>query len=162
MPKNPDVRLPIRLRLTLWYIFLLAITFALLGAYLFFRFQNSLKSTIDHSLEITVSRTVAALDQEDLQETSQLSFDIVEKSQISPAGFAMRLVSSQGEVWDTFGEMRSISDWGPSESGYTTRKGNLDDDDQWRVLTQPMLGPDQQTVAWVQAAQSISATNETL
>ena len=158
----PDFQLPIRIRLTFWYVFLLAITFGLLGTYLFFRFQNSLRSTIDHSLDIAVSRTIAALDQDDFQETGQLSFDIVGRAEISPPGFAMRLLSSQGDVWDTFGQIQRVSDWGQTGSGYTTQKGNLDEDDQWRILTQPMFDSNHQIVAWVQAAQSLVTINETL
>src|SRR5262245_55699455 len=95
--------LPIRIRLTLWYVILLATTFALLGFYLLYRFQNSLLATVDNSLKVNVDKTIAALDkEEDFLETGTLTFDIVEKSRISTFGFAMRVLSPQGDVWDVY------------------------------------------------------------
>lgn len=150
--------LPIRVRLTLWYITLLAVTFTAFGIYVLLRFQNSLRVAVDHSLAITVSKTIASLDEEDFHETGKLTFDIVSKSQIQTAGFAMRIIDVDGVVWDTYGETGLISDWGTPPAGYSTTPGYS----KWRVLTQPVLDSNQQIIAWVQAAQSIAAIDETV
>jgi heavy metal sensor kinase len=157
------IHLPIRARLTLWYVALLGITFSLLAIYLIYRFQNSLVATVDRSLQITVAKTVAALDEEDYRETNKLTFDIVEKSKIQAAGFAMRIVSPQGEVWDTFGEIQNVPGWGPNAQGFTTQMGSGDEeDDAWRVYSQPVVDTNQQTIAIVQGAQSVASITETL
>jgi heavy metal sensor kinase len=156
------VRLPIRARLTLWYVVLLALTFATVGAYLIFRFQRSLTATVDHALKITVVKTVSALDEEDFLATGRYTFDTVQKSRIESAGFAMRIVSPQGAVWDTFGEIQDVPAWGPAAEGYTNQRGRADEDDQWRVFSRPVVDSNNQTTAWVQAAQSVASINETL
>jgi len=155
-------RIPIRVRLTLWYVFLMALTFTALVIYLTMRFQSSLRNSIDGSLQQTVSKTLAVLDQTDFQETKKLSFDIVEKSSINSAGFAMRLVSAEGEVWDSFGEARNLPNWGSENEGLSTQQGRVDEDDQWRVLSQPVLDSNGNIIGWVQAAQSLGTINETI
>src|SRR3990170_2380425 len=114
-------RIPIRVRLTLWYVLLFAATFIVFAVYLIFRFQYSLRSAIDSSLQITVSNTIASLDKEDYRDTNLLTFNLSGGSQVGNPNFVMRLISAQGEVWDTSGNAQSISFWGPAEAGYTTR-----------------------------------------
>jgi len=155
-------RIPVRVRLTLWYVFLMALTFTALVIYLTVRFQISLRNSIDQSLQQTVSKTIASLDQSNFRETDGLSFDIVEKSSINSAGFAIRLVSEQGTVWDIFGEAQNLSNWGLENEGFSTQQGRGDEDDQWRVLSQPVLGPNGNIIGWVQAAQSLANINETI
>jgi len=160
-----NYRIPVRVRLTLWYVFLMALTFTALVIYLTVRFQMSLRNSIDGSLQQTVSKTIASLDQSNFQQTNTLSFDIVEKSSINSAGFAMRLISTQGEVWETFGEARNIPRWGPEHEGFSTQQGKGDEDDEWnewRVLSQPVLDSNGNIIGWVQAAQSLATINETI
>jgi len=163
MNKLLNFHLPIRIRLTLWYVLLLAVTFALLSIYLIYRVQNSLIATVDNSLKVNVDKTIAALDEEeDFRETGILTFDIVEKSKIRPSRFAMRVVSPQGDVWDDYGEIQNLSDWGTLQTGYATRIGNVDEDDEWRILTQPVTDSNNEIIAWVQAAQSMASINESM
>lgn len=153
-------RLPIRARLTLWYVLLLGLTFSLLGVSLILRFRNSLLAGTDRALEINVSRTIASLDLEDLRELGKLSFDIVQKSKIQSSGFAMQVVSPEGDVWDTFGEVQKVTEWGPREVGFSTQSGIAGGEDAWRVLSQPMVDSGDRVIAWVQAAQSVLPVKE--
>ncbi|MCC7189808.1 MAG: HAMP domain-containing protein [Anaerolineales bacterium] len=162
MNNSSRIHLPIRARLTLWYVALLGITFSLLGVYLIYQFQRSLAATVDRSLQITVDKTVAALDEEDFHESGKLTFDIVEKSKVQSAGFAMRIVSPQGEVWDTFGEIQNVPNWGPAAQGFTTQTGIVSEDDEWRVFSRPVVDSANQTIAFVQGAQSVASISETL
>ena len=154
-------RIPIRLRLTLWYVFLFAVTFIAFSVYLLFEFQHSLRKTIDSSLQITVTNAIAAIDKEDFVDTGTLTFNPDGQSDNRNPVFGMRLISAQNEVWDSFGTVQNISFWGPTEAGYSTQTGS-DGEDQWRIFSQPVLGPDGQTVAWVQAAQSLGPVTDTL
>jgi len=153
------LQMPMRLRLTLWYVLLMAITFTAFGVFLFARFQSSLMDTLDASLQVTVSQTVSSFDpEEDLAETGRLAF---EKTGANPtAGFTMRLVSAEGVVWDTYGNSPAV--WGRTDSGYTTQKGVEAGADEWRVLTQPILAKDGTVLGWMQAAQSLEAVTEIL
>jgi heavy metal sensor kinase len=155
-------RIPIRIRLTLWYALLMAGMIAALVIYLTAQLQGSLRDSVDKSLQRTVSKTIAELDQTEFHTTSRLSFGLIEESSRNSSGFALRLVSPQGKVWDTVGEARSIRDWGTVAEGYSTYQGIGDEDDEWRALSQPILDADGNTIGWVQAAQSLGAINETI
>jgi len=152
-------RIPIRVRLTLWYVLLLAATFTVFAVYLIFRFQYSLRSAIDASLQITVSNTIASLDNEDYGDTNRLTFNLNGQSQVGSPGFVMRLISAQSEVWDTSSDAQNISFWGPAEAGYTTQM-DVENEEEWRVFSQPVLDSTGETIGWVQAAQSLRPVND--
>ena len=152
-------RIPIRVRLTIWYVLLLAVTFIVFAVYLSFRFQYSLRSAIDASLQITVDNTIASLDQEDYRETNRLTFDLTGGSQVGTPDFVMRLISTQSEIWDTSGNAQNISFGRPTAAGYMTQTGT-ENKEEWRVFSQPVLDSNGQTIAWIQAAQSLRPVNE--
>ncbi|MBI3153148.1 MAG: hypothetical protein HYZ21_13510, partial [Chloroflexi bacterium] len=142
-------RIPIRMRLTLWYVLLMGITFTAFSFYLIFRFQNSLQDAIDSSLQITVSKTIAALDEEDFIETGKLTFDHKAQTQSVSDDFAMRILSAEGEVWDAYSASESVSGWGGVEAQFSTQQ------DEWRIYSQPVFDSNDQTIGWVQAARSL-------
>jgi heavy metal sensor kinase len=154
-------QIPIRVKLTLWYVLLFAVTFIIFAIYLIFRFQNSLQGTIDASLQNTVSKTIATLDTEDFQETKRLTFNVSRGAQDENPSFVMRLLSTQGEIWDSFNDTQSVAFWGVVEPGYTTQSG-AERRDQWRVYSQPVLDSNEEIIGWVQAAQSLRTINETV
>jgi heavy metal sensor kinase len=152
-------RIPIRVRLTLWYVLLFAFTFTVFAVYLIFRFQYTLRSTIDTSLQITVSNTIASLDKEDYIDTGRLTLSTAGESQAGNTNFVMRLISPRNEVWDTSSNTQNISFWGPVEEGYSTQTGT-ENEAEWRVFTQPVLDSNGEIIAWVQAAQSLRPVND--
>ena len=153
--------IPIRVRLTLWYVLLLAITFIAFAMYLIFRFQYNLRSTIDSSLQITVSNMIASLDMEDFIDTNRLTFNPAGQAQVRNPNFGMRLISPKGDVWDISGNAENISFWGPTKAGYSTQT-ETEYEAEWRIFSQPVLDSSGQTIAWVQAAQSLGPVNEAL
>jgi heavy metal sensor kinase len=153
--------IPIRVRLTLWYVFLLAVTFIIFSVYLIFRFQDSLVTAVDNSLQITVSHTIATVDQEDLADKDRVTLTRSEQPEVNNPNFVMRLLSPAGEVWDTTGNSQDIPFWGTTEPGYSTQAGR-ENDSEWRIFSQPVVDSDGQTIAWVQAAQSLGPVNEAL
>lgn len=156
-------RIPIRIRLTLWYALLMAGTIAALVIYLTAQLRGTLRDSVDKSLQRTVSNTVAGLDLTEFDKTDRLSFGLIEERSINASGFMMRLVSPQGEVWDTVGEARSIRDWGTAVTeDYSTYQGIGDEDDEWRALSKPVLDANGNIIGWVQAAQSLGAITETI
>lgn len=150
-----NIRIPIRLRLTLWYVLLMGITFAAFSIYLTFQFENSLHDAVDASLHINVLKTVAALDQEDYRETGRLIFDHTGGTQPVSNDFAMRIISVQGEVWDTYSASERVAGWGGVEAEYSTQG-------RWRIHSQPIVNSEGEIIAWVQAAQSLNPVDETL
>ena len=154
-------RMPIRVRMTVWYVLLLAATFTVFAVYLIFRFQNSLRNTVDASLQATVSDTIAGLAVDDYLDTKKLMLNLTEQSEIGNPDFAIRLVSTKSEVWDSTSNAKNIPFGEAAEAGYTTKKG-IEDEDEWRVFSQPVLDSSGQTIAWVQAAQSLRPVNDTV
>ena len=152
-------QVPIRVRMTLWYVLLLAVTFTVFAIYLMFRFQSSLRATIDASLQVTVSNAIASIDMDDYLNTNRLTLNLTEQSQAGNPDFAMRLVSPKSEVWDSSSNAKNISFGEPAEAGYTTKKG-IRNEDEWRVFSQPVLDSNRQTIAWVQGAQSLHSAND--
>ena len=152
-------RLPIRVRLTLWYVFLFATTFIIFSVFLLFRFQLSLTNAIDSSLQLTVSNTVAFLDEEDYLEHNRLTFDWTKQSPVGIPNFMMRLVSPQGAVWDSYGNEQSMAFWGPPKAGYVTQP-DTQRQAEWRLFSQPVLDSNGQIIAWVQGAQSLGPVND--
>ncbi|MEO6457227.1 MAG: ATP-binding protein [Chloroflexia bacterium] len=160
--RSPIFQLPIRSRLTLWYVLLMALTLALFSGYLLFRLQSSLMDSVDAALQIAVSQTIPIIDNEigvlTLQESEEAQSN---SQQFTDPNFALRLMSPQGDVWDTTGAYRSVPAWGPTEPGYSTQVFP-DDDEQWRIYSQPVLDPKGQVAGWVQAAQSLENVKDTL
>jgi heavy metal sensor kinase len=148
-------RVPIRWRLTLWYLLLMGLTFTAFSIFLIFRFGNSLQASIDSSLQITVSKTIAALDEEDFAETGTLTFDHTGMAQPASNAFAMQIISLQAEVWDLYGASERVSGWGKLEAGYSTQG-------EWRIHSQPIVNARGETIGWMQAAQSLQPLQETL
>jgi heavy metal sensor kinase len=105
-------------------------------------------------LQITVSKTISALDEEDFIETGKLTFDQEGQLQVDSPNFAMRLISVDEDVWDEYGAARSVSVWGKIEAEYSTQKN------QWRVYSQPVINSKGEIIAWVQAAQSLESVHE--
>ncbi|MEW6401981.1 MAG: ATP-binding protein [Chloroflexota bacterium] len=146
-------RIPIRARLTLWYVLLLAVTFTIFAAFLIFRYQSSMRSAIDESLQITVSKTISGLDLEDFDDSNRLTFGNPGLAPVGTTVFAMRLLSVQGVVWDEYGASQNVPSWGPVSEGYSTQKGN--GEEQWRIFSQPVKDSSGEMIGWVQAAQSL-------
>jgi heavy metal sensor kinase len=152
---NWQSRFPIRMRLTLWFVLLMGITFTAFSFYLVLRFENSLQNTIDSSLRITVSKTVAALDEEDFNETGKLIFDHTGATQPASDDFAMRILSTQGEVWDVYSATERVSVWGAVEADYSTQG-------EWRIHSQSITNSNGEIIGWLQAAQSLGPVHETV
>lgn len=150
-----NFRIPIRLQLTLWVLLLMGITFTAFSVYLLLRFQNSLLGAVDSSLQITVSKTVAALDEEDFLETGKLTFDHAGQTQAASDDFAMRIISAEGEVWDVYSASGRVSGWGGVEAVFSTLG-------EWRVHSQAVLNSKEEVIGWVQAAQSLQPVRETV
>jgi heavy metal sensor kinase len=123
---------------------------------LLLRFQDSLRDTIDSSLQIAVSNTVASLDVEDYLDTNRLTFNQTDPSQVGTPDFVMRLLSPENDVWDSYGNVQKVSFSEPVEAGYITQSSG----DEWRVYSQPILDSHGQIIGWVQAAQSLRPVND--
>ena len=153
-------RTPIRVQLTLWYILLMAITFVLAGGYLLLRFRFGLLQAIDTDLQLAVSQNLPSIE----EETVTLIFDHSNNTatfSFAATNLALRLLTMDGTVVDTLGNVQDVSQWGPVKAGISTQS-IPSDNEQWRVYTQVILDPAGNAVGWIQAAQSLESMTNTL
>lgn len=123
----------IKVRLTLWYVFLLALVMILLGVMLYISLKSSLLSEVDSNLSIMGKQIVANLDYED----NRLSFQNDEPggslSMLSSGGYAIRLMGAHGETLEGIGPYRDVfSQDMRAQKGFDTVVvlGN-----RWRIYT---------------------------
>jgi heavy metal sensor kinase len=153
-------RIPIRVRLTLWYVLLMSLVSFLFGWYLYVRLQYSLIQSIDVSLQVAVSQANVNLDDEDGQPAFQNTDHIAGvEAQLGKSGFAVRILSPEGKIQDGLGNYLNIPVRVPNSPGYITLFGN---DISWRIYSQPIQLGYGHTVGWIQAAQSLWLVDEAL
>jgi len=153
-------RIPIRVRLTLWYVILFGGTLSLLSVYLLARFQHSLQTSLDGALQLAANQTLAVI--EDTH--GPLAFQDNHELANIPASFpglAIRLLSPDGQVLDQRGGFDDEPAWGPLASGYVTRF-RFEDDTPWRTYTVPLRAATGQVSGWLQVTQSLNETTDTL
>ncbi len=150
-------QLPIRLRLTLWYVLLMAVSFFGLGFFLFSRFQASLMNTLDATLQISVSQTLSTFE----ARTVLLPGNpprLEQPAESTAEGFAIRVISEDGILWDAYGDDEVL--WGEAPYGFSTQANAIDE--AWRILSQPLTDSTGQVIGWIQAAQTIENVSRTV
>jgi heavy metal sensor kinase len=150
---------PLRVRLTLWYILVMALTLLILTNYVYLRVQRDMIAQIDNSLQVTASQAlVANLEEENGRFSLGYTGEVPYVGQIGENGFAMRLTSADGTVLDGWGEYEAIPSWASVSRGYVTLSGEKTN---WRLYSQP-IETEQGTILWLQVAQSLARVQQTL
>lgn len=150
-------RIPVRVKLTAWYVLLLGLTLGGFTGYLYLRLERKLVDKVDTALQITASqfliytaeggRFIAFQNTLIQRNTAQ---------RLSQVGFAVRLITPDGNVVDGFGRYKEVPTWVPTEKGYTTLVRN---EAEWRLISQPVFYQEQ-VVGWLQVAQSLEVLEE--
>lgn len=150
----------LQIRLTTWYVLLLGGTLIFFSSYLYVQLQKSLLNQLDTSLLVTASQTLNDL----IEEGGHPVFKQTVSSQaiaqrMTRAGFAVRLLSPNGEVWDGFGHDESLPLKKPKQGGYENLK---EGDETWRVYNQLVRVPNEKIklIAWLQVAQSLKPLSQ--
>ncbi|WP_243147169.1 ATP-binding protein [Scytonema sp. UIC 10036] len=102
-------------------------------------------------MQVTASKTFSELVEED----GHPAFRILDQSETitnQPAntGFALWLISSKGEIWDSIGNYQGVPDIKQIKTGYANLRQH---NKIWRVYTQPL--PFSPSIGWLQVAQSL-------
>ncbi len=144
----------VRVRLTVWYVVILGFTLVLFSSYLYLQLRYSLLGQLDTALEVTASEVLNYCIEQDghpsFRQTKQ--FQTI-SNHLAHAGFSLRLVSSDGKIWDGFGNYQTLPPLVQPEKGYS----NLSDRQTiWRVYTQPLPS----SKSWLQVAQSLQPVFE--
>ncbi len=149
-------RIPVRIQLMTWYIFLLGLTLSSFTGYLYLRIERKLMIKADTGLQIGAAQMLLYLDPGD-----QLAFQnsLNQRSlatRLSQLGFAARLITPEGQVVSGFGRYQDVPIWVPSGSGYKTL---VADGPDWRLISQPIIRADR-TIGWLQMAQSLEVLED--
>jgi len=150
----------LRVRLTLWYLLLMGTTLLLFSVYVYFRLQNNLVAQVDSSLQVTASQALTNLDMENARPAFQNTEEAkTTAAQLSSAGVAVQVISTEGIVWDGFGAYQSVPKWLPAGTGFVTVG---EDKNSWRIYSQPIVAADGRLIGWLQTAHSLASVEHTL
>jgi heavy metal sensor kinase len=149
--------IPVRIKLTAWYLLLLGLTLGGFTGYLYFRLERKIINQADTALQIAGSQSLVYLS----DNNNALAFADKPSRQntvqrLIEAGFAVRLITPQGKIVDGFGKYQEVPLWIPSASGYTRLARNKAD---WRLISQPVIRQGQ-IIGWLQIAKSLEALEE--
>jgi len=150
----------LRVRLTAWYVLLLSLTLILSGGYLYFQTQHSLLAQVDSGLQLAATQATINLDEENGRPTFQ-NTEVSRNTalQLGQSGFAVRVISPDGAVWDGIGDFASVPVWLPQTTAFATIGAA---ENRWRIYSQPIDSGNGRLVGWLQAAQSLGPMQETL
>ena len=164
------VKRSLRVRLTVWYLLLLSCTLIIFSSYLYLQLRSSLLSQLDTTLKVASTEILTNLaiegDRINFSDTEQFWSN---QQQLTRAGFAARIIASDGNISDGFGNYEAIEILLPQKKGYQKLKVQ---DKNWRIYNLPLaiagskiiearLENNSQT-QWLQLAQSLQPMTEAL
>ncbi|GAB4125516.1 MAG: ATP-binding protein [Roseiflexaceae bacterium] len=141
---------PLRFRLTAWYITLLALTLLAFCSYLYLRLEQSLLAQLDAAL--AVAATQAPVQYEAATSLPHFDATTTAARQLTDAGFGLRLLNANGTMREALG----IADaplTTPVIAGSITVETNTA---RWRIYSQPISTTDQAPTGWIQVIQPLA------
>ena len=158
MQKRP-FSLPIRFRLTLWYLAALGLVLLLFAGFLYFQLQRTLFNQIDTALELAATQAQVMVVVVD----GCLHFQATPNSQALSRrlndDFAISLLSQNGELLDQLTSDDEIPLVPPTTAGAFTF---TDHADTWRGYNLPVQLPGSNDAGWLQVAQELEPLLDTL
>ncbi|MGH2621576.1 MAG: sensor histidine kinase [Anaerolineales bacterium] len=150
-------QLPLRLRLTLWYLLSLGLILLLFGLLLYWQVQHNLLAQVDSALQLAAAQASATVGIQDgslVFQTAAASPALARLSEDT----AIRLVTDDGTVWDSLGRTAEAPVLRPT-AGYLTY---FDGDDTWRVYSERVDLPAGAPGGWLQVTQTLDSVEQTL
>ncbi len=151
----------IRVRLTLWYVLLLALTLTGFSLYLMLQMHAQSIEQVDSGLQTAFVQGLNALNP---QTAGSVSF--TPQTAIAAAaalrlelGIMMRLADDQGRTLDVLGAGDALPPFAPAEPGFVTLVAA---DHTWRIFSYPLQGQGDRVTVWLQVAQSLEGVYATL
>lgn len=146
----------VRVRLTLWYVALLAIIVLGFCLYLGVELEIGLSEQVDAGLQVAASQVLVHVDvgvnPPVLRPMSELVVD-----QLVQSRSAMRLVNANGQVIGEMGEFPFEIPVSPELHPFETIAL---DGVTWRIYTQQVITPTQELDTWLQVGQSLTDIHE--
>lgn len=154
-------RPPLRLRITAWYVLVLAVSALIVGGFFYLELHRSLYATVDLSLRAAASQAAATIEAEKsapslMKEANDIDVVVRNRGHIN---FAVRLLTRSGNLAEGHGAYRSGPKWPNPVEGFSTVGGR---GGSWRVLTEPVVAQEKPGLGWIQVAQPISYITDAL
>lgn len=144
----------IRVRLTAWYVFLLALTLIVFSSYLYIKQEKSLLAQLDTALQVTASQTLNDVIESNGHPVFRRTQQFKElNNRLLASGFAVRLIGDDGKIWDGLGNFQALPDNPPKVGGYVNVVGH---ETTWRIYNQSL----QDFTGWLQTAESLDPLNK--
>ncbi len=150
-------KIPLRWRLTIWYLLTLGVILLLFSAFLYWQLRRNLYAQVDSTLQLAASQALLNID----TDGDRIAFQNID----GPSGagqhpnddLAFYLLAPDGALVDRLGLETAVSPQMPPQAGYVTL---VTGDDTWRIYTQAVTTGD--AAGWVQVAQNMDPIDETL
>jgi len=147
----------IRVRLTLWYIALLAVTVIGFSLFLYVELQDLLSSQIDAGIQIAASQLLVDVD-DSVNPPILRPMSDEAAAHILQSSFASRMIAADGRVVADVGSFPILDFTPPVITGFETLKI---DGIPWRIYTQQVETNTQQYDVWLQVGQSLNVIDDT-
>ena len=151
-------KIPLRLRLTVWYILLLSLTLLIFSGYLYFKLEQKESAHSQAIVEMELRLKLLAtqlIEEVELKGDRPFFKPTNNLSRVSDRfknpSLAARLISDNGEVWDGYGSYQVAPIWLPQAAGYAYIPN---DENIWYIYSQP-IGQN-----WLQVMESFKSSYE--
>ncbi|MCB8920002.1 MAG: HAMP domain-containing histidine kinase [Ardenticatenaceae bacterium] len=153
---HPSSQIPLRWRLTIWYLLTLGAILLLFAAFLYWQLQRNLYAQVDTTLQLAASQAFINVDA-DGDTIAFQNVDNLSDPQYQNEELTYYLLSSDGVLLEQLGQDTAVSPQLPQQTGYVTL---AIDGDTWRVYSQ--LVTVNNATGWVQVVQNLDPIVETL
>lgn len=149
-------KIPLRVRLTAWYVFLLALTLIIFSSYLYVKLQQNLIKQIDEFLAVTATELIDSYIENapiphfyENKETAEHLQGLLKQH------FIGRIITSDGKVTDSFNFYQSLPLVIPKNTGYMNLPIKINEEiTTWRTYNIKLSVPD----TWLQLSQLLNPT----
>jgi heavy metal sensor kinase len=154
------LHLPIRVRLTLWYLVLAGAAILVFAAFQYYRLQDSLSAAVDRTLEIAATQAMTSIDSENGLPSFQNSDTFNAGSgHLGQDDFVVQLLAPDGSILEKIGTVYLPAPDHAVTAGFSTQ---VQGGQRWRVYTQPVSTPTGKISGWLQSAQSLARADQTM
>ena len=150
-------QIPLRLRLTIWYSFVLGFILLLFTAFLYFQVRRSLISQVDSALNLAANQALINVRNINGQPTFQANTQSPDVIRNLQDDFIIYLLAQDGTVADTLSSENQFPTFQEQPDGFMTQEVA---GESWRVYRQAVeVGP---FSGWIQVVQELEPVNVTL
>jgi heavy metal sensor kinase len=146
-------RIPIRMRLTLWYLGSLGILLVIFSGYIYIQLVLELQAQVETALQIAANQAQSNVVEKD----GRLVFENTDVIDRIDDEFSLYLLSENGTVWDQLGRQDAPASHRPHR-GFTVLEEEANNE-HWRVYFSRVSDESGQIKGWLQVGQSLAVVD---